>query len=133
MAIFTLPVATTGRWLGLNPYMHPLPIPVYVSLVFPPGQYEIGFTGTETRWRYLGPHFSKPATGWERNGNTIAPVGAEGEYCFQGGWVPSGVAIGATPQRLIDEQARLYADMMRALQQNRIGSLLALMIKRRGL
>lgn len=129
---FMLPKTTTGRWFGLNPYLHPLPIPVHVVLDFPAGEYEVAFTGTETRWRYLGPHFSKVGT-HEMRGNTMVPVGYEGEYCFAGGWVPSGIAVGATPKRLIEQQSRMFDDMAGALKQGRMRNLLGLMIKRRGL
>lgn len=148
MPVFTLPQPTTGRWLGLNPWLHPLPIPAYVSLVFPAGNYEIHFDGQEARWRYLGPHFSTIGTR-EQRGNTLVPVGYKGEVCFAGGWVPGGMPIQpehlgmrtadmspdwkAADAKMRAGQQRAYAEMLDALQRNQVGRLLALMIKRRGI
>lgn len=131
-ARFSLPQATTGRWLGLNPWLHPLPIPVYVSLVFPAGNYEIAFNGVDAQWRYLGPHFSTIGT-HKVQGNMIIPVGYKGEYCFAGDWVPGGIPLGPPLPSLVAEQQATYGQMFDALQRKNIGRLLALMIKRRGL
>ncbi len=136
-ARFSLPKATTGHWLGLNPWMRPLPIPCFVTLAFPPGDYEIAFDGQEAKWRYLGPHFSTKGTYVNHtnpDGSGYAtPVGFKGEYCFAGGWVPSGFAIGAVVPSLVAEQQSMYAQMLDALKRNNTGRLLAVMIKRRGL
>ncbi len=138
---FTLPRPTTGYWLGLNPYMRPIPWPLYASRTFPDGQYELGFDGDTARWRYRGPHFSKEGR-YEDQGNQIVPVGFEGPYCFIGHWMPGGIslrpsAVGLTesPEWLARQRAyaareeALYREAADHVRNGRVGPLLRWMLK----
>jgi hypothetical protein len=64
-------------------------IPVWRTLRFPDGRYELEAGSGQIRWRYLGPHFSTIGT-YEQRGNTLVPVGYKGPWEFGGQWIGDG-------------------------------------------
>ena len=137
---FVLPKPTIGRWFGLNPYLRPLPIPLWLSKTFPEGRYEIGIDDDATRWRYLGPHFSTHGKHIVK-GNQLVPVGFKGDFAFGGQWVPGGRSVkpsdfGMEPIPAFDAhhaqylagQRREYDQQVADLHAGRISKVLSWMV-----
>ncbi len=69
-------------------------IPLWRTLRFPDGRYELEPGSGQIRWRYLGPHLSTHGRYVERRNadgsGTSTPVGFKGPWEFGGQWVGDG-------------------------------------------
>lgn len=100
-------------------------IPVWRTLRFPDGQYEIEPGSGQIRWRYLGPHLSTIGT-YEQRGNTLVPVGYKGPWEFGGQWLGDGVLLRPDAAEIGQRDA---AQFLGLVQAGRVADALRMLIE----